>query len=60
MDGGNDQEAVLDLDDLDENDDNMFADNSKQIEEAKASEKNDNLIRKVRKYDLSVTYDFYT
>jgi len=49
----------------DDDDENMFAakEESKggQIEEKKASEvDNSNIIRKVRKYDLSITYDFYT
>jgi ubiquitin-like-conjugating enzyme ATG3 len=45
---------VIDLDDL-ENDDNMFAEESKQPTGDSSS-----MIRRVRKYDLSITYDFYT
>lgn len=59
--------GVVNLDDMsdDDDDENMFAakEESKggQIEEKKASEvDNSNIIRKVRKYDLSITYDFYT
>ena len=53
--------GVIDLDDLDEDDDeNMFAEKNKN-EEAKVPENDiDGLILKVRKYDLSITYDFYT
>ena len=53
--------APLDFDDVsDGDDDNMFAE--KKPEEFKASEKPaaDHLFVKVRKYDLSITYDFYT
>lgn len=52
----NDEEMV-DLDDMSD-DDNMFAtpaNNNKEEEKTDSS-----LIRKVRKYDLSITYDFYT
>lgn len=42
------------MDDL-ENDDNMFAEESKQPTGDGSS-----MIRRVRKYDLSITYDFYT
>lgn len=42
------------MDDL-ENDDNMFAEESKQPTGDSSS-----MIRRVRKYDLSITYDFYT
>ena len=45
---------MIDLDDL-ENDDNMFAEESKQPTGDSSS-----MIRRVRKYDLSITYDFYT
>jgi hypothetical protein len=40
----------------------MFGEKNNQIEEKKASEQeyNNNIVRKVRKYDLSITYDFYT
>lgn len=48
------EEEAFDLDDLD--DDNMFA-----TPVVKEEEKNNkDMIRKVRKYDLSITYDFYT
>ena len=52
--------GVIDLDDVDEDDDgdNMFAEKN---EESKVQENDaDGLILKVRKYDLSITYDFYT
>ena len=42
------------MDDLD--DDNLFAQPVAKEEE----KKNGDMIRKVRKYDLSITYDFYT
>lgn len=42
------------MDDLD-NDDNMFAEESKQPTGDGSS-----MVRRVRKYDLSITYDFYT
>lgn len=58
--------GVIDLDDIDDDDDdgNMFAE--KKYEEEKVGEddiveaKAGGLILKVRKYDLSITYDFYT
>ena len=59
--------GVIDLDDVDDDDDdggNMFAE--KKVEEEKVGEddivepKQGGLILKVRKYDLSITYDFYT
>ena len=56
--------AILDLDDIEDDDDdgaNMFAE--KKDEEEKQPEddaKVGGLILKVRKYDLSITYDFYT
>jgi ubiquitin-like-conjugating enzyme ATG3 len=49
------EEEAFDLDDLDD-DDNMFA---KPAEEEK-KQSNDHMVVKVRKYDLSITYDFYT
>jgi hypothetical protein len=48
----------FDLDDMD--DDNAFAQPAKQEEEKKESSDNQNIVRKYRKYDLSITYDFYT
>lgn len=42
------------MDDLD--DDNLFAKPAEE-EEKKNS---DDMVRRVRKYDLSITYDFYT
>ena len=45
---------MIDLDDL-ENNDNMFAEESKQPTGDCSS-----MIRRVKKYDLSITYDFYT
>jgi hypothetical protein len=53
----NQDEEVFDLDDLD--DDNMFAKPAVKKEESKTQAK-ENILRKVRKYDLSITYDFYT
>ena len=55
--------GVIDLDDIDDDDDddgNMFAE--KKVEEEKVPEDapTGGLILKVRKYDLSITYDFYT
>ena len=74
IDGGDDNQAaqggtgggagVIDLDDIDDDDDdgaNMFAE--KKFEEEKVPDtdvKQGGLILKVRKYDLSITYDFYT
>lgn len=49
------EDEAFDLDDLD--DDNLFAKPAQQEEEKKNS---DDMVRKVRKYDLSITYDFYT
>ena len=57
---------MIDLDDIDDDEEgdgaNMFAE--KKFEEEKVPEnemgKQTNLILKVRKYDLSITYDFYT
>lgn len=51
------------MDDIDDDDDdgNMFAE--KKFEEEKVPDtepKQGGLIVKVRKYDLSITYDFYT
>ena len=54
------------MDDIDDDDDDdgagMFAE--KKVEEEKVQEdapgKSGGLILKVRKYDLSITYDFYT
>ena len=57
-------DGILDLDDIDDDDDdgdNMFAE--KKVEEEKVADddgKQGGLILKVRKYDLSITYDFYT
>jgi len=58
--------GVIDLDDIDDDDDdgaNMFAE--KKPEEEKVGEDDfveakQGLILRVRKYDLSITYDFYT
>ena len=58
--------GVIDLDDIEDDDDddgaNMFAE--KKLEEEKVADDDDvkqgGLILKVRKYDLSITYDFYT
>ena len=41
-------------------DDNAFAAPAKQEEEKKESSDSQNIVRKYRKYDLSITYDFYT
>lgn len=51
--------GIIDLDDVDDDEDeNMFAEKN---EESKVPENDmDGLILKVRKYDLSITYDFYT
>lgn len=61
---------MIDLDDVDDDDDdddgaNMFAE--KKFEEEKVADDGfgigsggSGLILKVRKYDLSITYDFYT
>lgn len=54
--GGAKDEEMIDLDDLSD-DDNMFAQPVQNEEESKTDS---TLIRKVRKYDLSITYDFYT
>lgn len=57
-------DGILDLDDIEDDDDdgaNMFAE--KKPEEEKVADddmKQGGLILKVRKYDLSITYDFYT
>ena len=48
------EDEAFDLDDLD--DDNLFAQPVSKEEE----KKNGDMIRKVRKYDLSITYDFFT
>ena len=48
------EDEAFDLDDLD--DDNLFAQPVTKEEE----KKNGDMIRKVRKYDLSITYDFFT
>ena len=58
--GGGGTGGIIDLDDIDDDDDdvNMFAEKN---EESKVPDNNtDGLILKVRKYDLSITYDFYT
>ena len=58
--GGGGTGGIIDLDDVDddEDDENMFAEKN---EESKVNENDtDGLILKVRKYDLSITYDFYT
>jgi ubiquitin-like-conjugating enzyme ATG3 len=48
----------MDLDDMDSDDENMFA---QPVEESKQGEAEGSVgIMKVRKYDLSITYDFYT
>ena len=53
-------EEEFDLDDMsDDDDENMFAKPAKkEVEEEKGG--NSDMIVKVRKYDLSITYDFYT
>lgn len=62
--GGTGGDGILDLDDIEDDDDdgaNMFAE--KKPEEEKVADddiKQGGLILKVRKYDLSITYDFYT
>jgi len=55
------EEEMIDLDDMSD-DDNMFAQPvaNQQNEEESKTNSNTNMIRKVRKYDLSITYDFYT
>jgi len=50
------EDEAFDLDDLD--DDNLFAKPAQPEEEKKQS--SEPSIVKVRKYDLSITYDFYT
>ena len=58
--GGGGNGGIIDLDDIDDDDDddNMFAEKN---EGSKVPDNNmDGLILKVRKYDLSITYDFYT
>ena len=57
----------FDLDAMSDDDENMFATpaNNKKEEEKKnndeiAKANNSNIIRKARKYDLSITYDFFT
>jgi len=51
-----------DIEDDDDDDGNMFAE--KKLEEEKVADDDDcqpaGLILRVRKYDLSITYDFYT
>ena len=55
---GEENDQVFDLDDLSDGDDNMFAQPAvQQQEESKGGEV---VIIKARKYDLSITYDFYT
>jgi ubiquitin-like-conjugating enzyme ATG3 len=54
---GEENDQVFDLDDLSDGDDNMFAQPAAQQEESKGGEIK---IIKARKYDLSITYDFYT
>ena len=52
-------EEEFDLDDMSDDDENMFAKPAKkEVEEEKGG--NADMIVKVRKYDLSITYDFYT
>ena len=55
------EEEEFDLDAMSDDDDNMFAKpaNKKQDEEEEKGG-NADMIVKVRKYDLSITYDFYT
>lgn len=48
---------MIDLDNLSD-DENMFATPASNNQEE--SKTNSDIIRKVRKYDLSITYDFYT
>lgn len=57
--GGGGTGGIIDLDDVDDSDDeNMFAEKN---EESKVNDNDtEGLILKVRKYDLSITYDFYT
>lgn len=59
--GGDDGSDGFDLDAMSD-DENMFATpaTNQQEEEKKEKENNSNIIRKARKYDLSITYDFYT
>jgi len=54
-----DDEGAIDLDDMSSGDD---GDNplAKPVEEAKVQENKGGGIIKVRKYDMSITYDFYT
>ena len=55
----NEMPKEIDLDDVDSDaDENMFNEESKQAADQKASM--NNIIKRVRKYDLSITYDFYT
>ena len=52
------EEEMIDLDNLSD-DDNMFA-TPATANNQEESKTNSDIIRKVRKYDLSITYDFYT
>ena len=63
--GGGGAAGVIDLDDISEGegDDggNMFAEKKEEEEKVPDNDvKQGGLILKVRKYDLSITYDFYT
>lgn len=57
-DAGGDDDDVIDIDDMD--DDNMFAQPAEESKTAAADSNKNYTIKKVRKYDLSITYDFYT
>ena len=54
----NDDSDGFDLDNMSD-DDNAFAQPAKNEEEKKTSD-DQNIVKKYRKYDLSITYDFYT
>ena len=59
--GGGGTGGVIDLDDVDDDDDeNMFAENKNEESKVPENDNMEGLILKVRKYDLSITYDFYT
>lgn len=53
-------EEEFDLDALSDDDDNMFAKPANKDKEQEEEKGNADMIVKVRKYDLSITYDFYT
>lgn len=52
------EDEEFDLDAMSDDDDNVFAKPAKKDEEEEKGSAD--MIVKVRKYDLSITYDFYT